>query len=180
MRERLVLERPCLPRTSMYSINRMTDGCGKTKCCERRTRSPSSSTTSAEPFHTSRTARGMLTMPSASYDAFNNKTFRVSVIGTPGPRIEDRGSRIENRGLRIDESQNCDIFDPLSSILYPLSSKPAARFELTPTAYETVALPIELRRHCNARCQFAPQFKGHSAPLSRQAGSKRYGSSRGR
>src|SRR6185436_15832246 len=107
MRERLVLERPCLPRTSMYSINRMTEGCGNTKCCERSTRSPSSSTTSAEPFHTSRTARGMLTMPSASYDAFNNKTFRVSVIGTP-----------EGRGLRVDESQNCE----LSSIVYPLSS----------------------------------------------------------
>ena len=48
---------------------------------------------------------------------------------------------------------------PLSSILRldPQSSKPAARFELASTAYETVALPIELRRHCSACCQLAPQ-----------------------
>src|SRR6185503_18832310 len=171
MRDRLVLERPCLPRTSMYSINRMTDGCGNTKCCERRTRSPSSSTTSAEPFQTSRTERGTLTIPSASYEAFNSKTFRVSAIETPW----GRGSRIENRGLRIDASQvvnylrssildplfsilysrpsildplfsilypRSSILDPLFSILYPPSTKPAARFELASTAYETVALPI--------------------------------------
>ena len=50
------------------------------------------------------------------------------------------------------------IFDPLFSILHPPSSKPAARFELASTAYETVALPIELRRHCNARRHLAPQF----------------------
>src|SRR6185295_16243141 len=90
---------------------------------ERRTRSPSSSTTSAEPFQTSRTERGTLTIPSASYEAFNSKTFRVSAIETPW----GRGSRIENRGLRIDASQvvnylRSSILDPLSSILDPLFS----------------------------------------------------------
>ena len=61
------------------------------------------------------------------------------------------------------------------AILYLLSStldvKPATRFELVSAAYETAALPIELRRHCSARCQLATLFHGY---VSSQAGSVRY------
>src|SRR5258707_12891129 len=64
--------------------------------------------------------------------------------------IEDRESKIQARG----SIRWFAIFDLLSSIVYLLISilppKPATRFELVSAAYETAALPIELRRHLSA------------------------------
>ena len=60
---------------------------------------------------------------------------------------------------RFEVTQS-SIFYPPSSIFYPHFSilKPATRFELVSAAYETGALPIELRRHRSARCQLASLF----------------------
>lgn len=56
--------------------------------------------------------------------------------------IEDRESKIENRG----PIRQFAILYLLSSILDSSLLKPAARFGLASAAYETAALPIELRR----------------------------------
>lgn len=42
---------------------------------------------------------------------------------------------------------------PLSTLYFYLHRKPATRFELVSTAYETSALPIELRRQFGDRGQ---------------------------
>ena len=66
IRARLLAERLCRVRTSMYSIRRMTEGIRNEKCWERRTLFPSGSTASAVPFQTNLTARATSTVPSGS------------------------------------------------------------------------------------------------------------------
>ncbi len=82
------------------------------------------------------------------------------MIEDRGLRIEDRRWRIEDRGLKIEDRPFIYfsiLYSPSSILLLNPQSQsailgpfiivePATRFELVFTAYETVALPIELRR----------------------------------